>query len=925
MKSTPWALSLRSLVVSPVRPACFCAVLFLFTAIGRGQDFYIFSTLAGKANAGYLNGVGLAAKFSAPRGMALDAAGNIFVVEEGNHDIRKIAPDGTVTTFAGTPGWPGNVDGPANQARFVLPRGLAMDGAGNLYVAEGDHTIRKITPSGIVSTVAGLAGVAGADDGVGSAARFNSPYGVAVDAAGANIYVSDTLNQTIRHITADGSVTTLAGSAGVQGNADGTGSTALFRVPQGMVVAPDGNVFVADNGNRVIKIVSPAGVVVTYAGGPGTSGIDGFGPDATFSGSVVGLAFDAAGNLFVADGSRIRKIVPPVAPETRPYVSTIAGSAISGYADGSGSAALFRPVAGGGGLVVDAAGNLFVADRGNQLIRRLTFVGSEWSVTTFAGTLPTVGNADGSGEAARFNSPSAVALDGAGNAYISDGGNCTIRKVTPGGEVSTFAGSAGLAGSADGNGANARFNAAQGLAFDAAGNLFVADSSNNTIRKIAPNGDVSTFAGIAGSPVGGSVDGNLSTARFVSPWGITVAADGVIYVAEGGGKGGQIRKIATDGQVTTIAGGTLGFGVSVDGNGLAAGFNNPWALVTDNAGHLYIAERSAGKLRKLDLATGDVTTLYQTSTTGIVCGIAIDSTNNIYLSQSSLCSVIKYAYDGTVTTLGGLASASGSADGVGEHARFLSPFGLAVMSSGTLYIADTGNNTIRKGTPVHATNTPAGSDVIVAPEPVDENGDPAPGAPTVVAIYTTVSIAGETTASITADGPDLPAGFRFGKPSFFIDLHTTASFSGMITVSINYSGLTFDGASEDLALLHFQNGGWEDITTGNDTALCIISGETDSLSPFVVLRAVSPRELLADLSEQVAALDANNGTIRKLQAGLQKIERALSGDKAKKAANATPLLRDFIGDVEKMKGKHISATQADGLILLAEEIIKVLP
>ena len=185
------------MVASPLRLACFCVVLLQFASTGFGQDFHLFSTLAGKANAGFANGTGLAAKFSTPWGMVVDAAGNFYVAETGNHAIRKITPGGVVSTFAGEPGWPGYVDGAGSAARFNTPYGLAIDGAGNLYVAEGGHTIRKITPAGVVSTLAGLAGVSGTTDGVGSAARFNNPLGVAVDAAGDNIYVTDTLNQTI--------------------------------------------------------------------------------------------------------------------------------------------------------------------------------------------------------------------------------------------------------------------------------------------------------------------------------------------------------------------------------------------------------------------------------------------------------------------------------------------------------------------------------------------------------------------------------------------------------------------------------------------------------------------------------------------------------------------------------------------------------
>ncbi|MEO6996394.1 MAG: immunoglobulin domain-containing protein [Lacunisphaera sp.] len=261
-------------------------------------------------NAGSTDGTGSAARFNQPGGLAFDAAGNLFVADTGNATIRKITPSGVVTTLAGDATARGNVDGTGNAARFNHPIGLAVDSAGNLFVADTfTDTVRKITPAGAVSTLAGTNTVTGSTDGSGAAARFNTPSGVTVDASGI-VYVADTGNNTIRQITADGTVTTLAGLPGVGGSTDGTGSAAFFSQPTNLAIAPNGNLYVADTGNALIRRVTSSGVVTLVAGVPGISGLsDGVGLDALFD-QPHGVVLDGNGNLLVADtgNAALRKI-----------------------------------------------------------------------------------------------------------------------------------------------------------------------------------------------------------------------------------------------------------------------------------------------------------------------------------------------------------------------------------------------------------------------------------------------------------------------------------------------------------------------------------------------------------------------------------------------------------------------------------------
>jgi len=334
---------------------------------------------------------------------------------------------GAVTTFAGLAGSYGSTDATGTAARFTYPSGVASDSGGNIYVADTNNcTIRKIVVStGVVTTLAGTAGSPGSTDGTGSAALFNNPIGVACDTSG-NIYVADSTNSTIRKIVAStGVVTTLAGLAGSTGSTDATGSAARFSGPQGVVCDTSGNIYVADTNNSTIrKIVASTGVVTTLAGTAGLIGAgNGTGSAARFY-NPYGVACDTGGNVFVADTSNftIRKIVASTA-----VVTTLAGAAgIQAEGDGTGSGAYFNnPV----GITCDTGGNIYVTDSSGQTIRKV--ISSTGVVTTLAGSANSGGSSDGTGSAARFNYPSSVAYNASTSAlYVADKINSTIRKIT---------------------------------------------------------------------------------------------------------------------------------------------------------------------------------------------------------------------------------------------------------------------------------------------------------------------------------------------------------------------------------------------------------------------------------------------------------------------------------------------------------------
>jgi sugar lactone lactonase YvrE len=318
------------------------------------------TTLAGDTIPGFADLTGMAARFNYPTSVTTDASGNVYVADNANNRIRKITPAGVVSTLAGS-GVAGFADLTGTAAKFFFPGGVATDASGNVYVADFyNHRIRKISPSGIVSTLAG-SGVAGYADLTGTNAQFNNPSSVAADASG-NVYVSELNNHRIRKITAAGLVSTLAGS-GAPGFADLTGTNAQFYNPSGVATDASGNVYVADYANNRIRKITPAGVVSTLAG----SGVAGFadltGTAAQFR-NPTGVATDASGNVYVADNGNhlIRKIT------AAGVVSTLAGSGTPGFANGTVSLAKFNyPV----GIAVDASGTIYVADGDNHCIRKI--------------------------------------------------------------------------------------------------------------------------------------------------------------------------------------------------------------------------------------------------------------------------------------------------------------------------------------------------------------------------------------------------------------------------------------------------------------------------------------------------------------------------------------------------------------------------
>jgi trimeric autotransporter adhesin len=609
----------------------------------------VLTRVAGNSHPGYSGdgGPAASAQLNTPQGVAVDGAGNLYIADANNNRVRKVSPVGIISTVAGdgTLGYSGD-GGPATSAQLSGPAGVATDGAGNLYIADQfNNRIREVSPSGIITTVAGSGakGFSG-DGGPATSAALNFPAGVTADGAG-NLYIGDTYNQRVRRVSPAGIITSVAGTGAVGYSGDGgLATSARLNLPEGVAVDSAGNLYIADSANSRVRKVNPAGIITAVAGN-GTYGYSGDGGLATTAGLYLpfDVAVDSAGNLYIADLKNYR--VRGVSPSGT--ITTIAGSGTYNYSGDGGpadSAQLFYPT----GVSSDAAGNLYIADLNNNRARKVSPAGI---ISTVAGDgTPGFSGDGGPATTAELSDPASVAVDGVGNLYIADAGNNRVREVSLSGIIATAAGNGTEGFSGDGGPAtSAQLNVPEGIAADGAGNLYIADYANARVRKVNPAGIITTVAG--NGMYGSSGDGGPATAAELSgPVGVAVDGAGNLYIADI--NPGDIRKVSPAGIISTVAGGgTQGLGDG--GPATGAQLNAPEGVAVDSAGNLYVADWGNERIRRVSAA-------------GIITTIAGDGTPG-------------YSGDG----------------GPATGAQLNGPNGVAVDSAGRIFIADTGNNAIR--------------------------------------------------------------------------------------------------------------------------------------------------------------------------------------------------------------------------------------
>ncbi len=570
------------------------------TMIMRVGTDGIIHVIAGNGFVGHWGDGGLAvnaALFNAG-GVAVDAAGNVYIAEYGGKNfggaIRMLMSDGNIKTIAGTGALGSTGDGgPALLAALNRPSGIAVDANGNVYFTQtGDNRIRKFAPGGSIATIAGGGQTIGskADGGKATDAALGSLSRLAVDSAG-NVYFIDS-NSTIRKVTPGGILSTVAG--GGQSTADGLLPTQAKLVPAGVAVDSAGNLYIADYQTSSIRKVT-AGVIATIAGpGRGFAGDDGPASKAAFNFPVGAVAVDGSGNVFVADNENLR-----VREVSGGVVRTVAGNGLYRLAGNGGpaaSATLYYP----SGLRTDAAGNTYVVE---ETLNRVRKIATDGTISIFAGQGPFGYTGDnGPASDARLGFPTYLAIGAAGDVYVSDTVNNVIRKIDSNRIITTIAGtgSSGYTGD-QGSAKQARLAEPEGLDFDGEGNLWFADSLNHAIRLIGPSGNISTIAGTGKAGFSGD-NGPAAAAQLNAPRGVRVFAPGTsqesVYFSDAGNN--RVRRIRfVQGQfvIDTVAGNGIA-GYSGDGaQATNASINLPEGLAFDSFGYLYIADRGNSVVR----------------------------------------------------------------------------------------------------------------------------------------------------------------------------------------------------------------------------------------------------------------------------------------------------------------------------------------
>jgi len=675
--------------------------------ISQASDAFLISTMAGGALPPTA-AAGTSLSFSLGSGLAVDSSGNTYFTSSKLNAVFMANPAGVVTRIAGTgePGYAGDA-GPALSAQFYNPGGLAIDSAGNLYIADTvNNRIRKLDVSGNVITVAGNGGCCSptGDGFPATSAQIGIVYALASDAAG-DLYLSDNYNNVIRKVDTHGIITTVAGNGTPGYSGDGHAATsAQLNSPYGVAADAGGDLFIADAGNLRVRKVTAGGTISTVAGDggccyPGDGG-QATSTELTYPQSV---ALDPWGRLYIADSgaARILKL------NSSGTIATVAGNGSAGYSGDNGaatSAQLSSPTA----LAIDGSGNLYVADTDEARIRKVDAGGA--IATLVGGAI----NDGGIAALGLLNQPAAVASDTIGNVYIADTFNHRVRKVTPSGSISTVAGTGESGFAGDGRAAvNAQLNSPQGVAADSAGDIYIADTGNERVRKVDTTGTITTLAGNGATGYSGD-GGSATSATLWSPRGLALDSNGYVYIADTSNS--AIRKVVGT-TITTVAGNGLA-GFSGDtGKATSAQLRYPRGVAVDSAGNMYIADtgnlrvRMVSKGGTITTVAGDGNCCGQLGDRGLATsadlaypeGVAVDAYGNLYIADTDMAWIREVTPSGMTSTIAGIWGYAYSGDGgPATLASLWLPSAVAIGPDGTLLVADQGNNAVRMLTPANA-------------------------------------------------------------------------------------------------------------------------------------------------------------------------------------------------------------------------------
>ena len=961
------------------------SLLLFWAAAAAAQDLPIIRTVAG----GGPNGLhALDANLMEPRSVAADSAGNIYVAAGTQNLVFKIDASGLLTIVAGGGTAAPGDGGLATDAILSFPAAVTVDASGNLLIVEtGSSRIRRVDAvTGVISTVAGtgLRGFTG-DGGPATTARLDSPTGIAVDPTG-DLVIADNVNRRIRRVdAASGVITTIAGnglacpSSGLDPCGDG-GLATSAQLANALDVAIDGtgNVLIADNGIRRIRRVDGATGIITTIAGSGAMNSSGNGGPAIAAGLGIpdAIALDGDDNLFITDRQthRIRRV-----DAASGIITAVAGNGGAGFSGDGGdalAASLRSPIE----VTVLDDGSLLIADFENRRIRRVD--GPTHVMTTVAGNGFTTFSGDGyPGPSGSLRLPLRLAADAAGNLYIADTENHAIRKLDAAtGLLSTVAGTGGGGFGGDGGLATqALLRQPFAVAVDQAGNVIIGDTRFSRVRRVdAATGIIQTIAGTGATCAGLAeclASGPATTIKLGSVRGVATDAAGHVFMGDAGVH--VVRRIdAETGTITTVVG-VGGTGFAGDGGpATGAKLANPEGVTLDSSGNIFIADRTNVRIRRVDAATGIITTV---AGNGVRCSslpsipscgdgglatnarlevplqVAVDAAGNFYIADVNRIRRVS-AETGIITTVAGTGAFGFSGDGGPAIDATLSSAGGIALAGGNLYFSDSSNHRVRE-VALGANRPPvadAGPDRLVNPGQLvtfsaaassdpdgsiesfswdfgdgssatgQEVGHVYTASGQFDVVLTVVDDQGATAtdsalvtvnrAPVASAGPDQT--YIVGE-SALLDGSASADADGTIA---SFAWALGDGSTEHTAVVSHVYG-----SPGQFTAtLTVIDNHGAVGTDSAIISMLTPADAIDLLSATLASFNLQQGLSNSLAAKLRAAGDALDAANAGRRQDVANRLQAFLNEVEATRGKAVTIVQADTLAGLAGRIIAVL-
>jgi uncharacterized repeat protein (TIGR02543 family) len=737
-------------------------------------------------------GPAISATLSYPVALAFDSSGNLYIADAGSNRIRMVNTKGIISTFAGNGSISNSGDGgPAINAGLYSPSAIVFDGSGNLLIADTlNNEIRKVTPSGVISKVAGTGNAAfdGATGTVATAA-FSAPTGIAIDRFG-NIYVSDTGNQVVREISTAGITSLIAGQPGLIGSfGDGRLATGCeLHNPGGILFDTAGNLYIADIGNDRVRVINSAGLIENYAGSgtAGNSGDEGLAIAANLN--ILNMGMDPQNNLLIADGVNFR--VRFVAASSG-VITTIGGNGLITYNPQN--------------LYLNG-NTLYFSDTNANRIRQFSITGGASSISLLAGNGAALFDVlDDIALTARLSAPRGISMDLKGNIYFADSKNEAVRQITPPGALVTLAGDDMTIDAGDGGLATAAVVDGPvdvAVAGDKSGNLYILEEQGDKVRVITPNGNIATYAGtgVPGAP--SSPSGVALSQPLNNPQGLAVDSTGALYIADTGNN--LIRKVTTDGNITTVAGSGAN-GYSGDGGqATAAALRNPTAVAIDTYGNMYIA----------------------------------DTRNNV---------IREVGANGIINTIAGIPGTTGGYNGDGSPATSYmlnQPNAVVVGPGCSVLVADTGNQRIRQvftSAAYTVTTNPAGLKVIADGQtvstPVTLNWSPGTThqlsalSPQSGSAGTEYLSTGAQTISVACGAPTASASVSYSTDYF---LTITAGSGGSVSQSSIFEPAGTSVTLTATPAAGYTFAGWQGACTGTGACQITMNGPESVTAQFSV-------------------------------------------------------------------------------------------